>query len=44
MDINEFSEVEDAKVKIDIIVDNIKANKGIVLLISISSSFQPVSA
>ena len=43
VDIKEFGEVEDAKVKIDV-VDNIMENKEIVLLISVSSSFQPVSA
>ena len=42
-DIKEFGEVEDAKVKIDV-VDNIMENKEIVLLISVFSSFQPVSA
>ncbi len=43
VDINEFGEVGDTKVKIDV-VDNIMENKEIVLLISVSSSFQPASA
>ena len=43
VDIKEFGEVEDAKVKIDV-VDNIMENKEIVLSISVSSSFQPASA
>ncbi len=43
VNINEFGEVEDAKVKI-YIVDNIMENKEIILLFSVSSSFQPVSA
>ncbi len=43
VDIKEFGEVEDAKVKIDV-VDNIMEYQEIVLLISVSSSFQPVSA
>ncbi len=40
--IKEFGEVEDAKVKVDV-VENLMENKEIVLLISVSS-FQPVSA
>ncbi len=42
MDINEFGGVEDAKVKI-YVVDNIMENKEIILLTSVSYSFQPVS-